>query len=105
MFFYWKVDPRSFTDEQHSILRRFAKAFGQAYTRFLDLQKAEAQAKEAQIEAGLERVRSRAMAMQSSEELNVLIGTVFTELTKLDLVLTRCAIWTFDREGGTIWWM
>jgi hypothetical protein len=28
------------------------------------------------------------MAMQTSEELNELIGTVFTELTKLDLVLT-----------------
>ena len=101
-----KFDIKNFTDEQHAILRRFANAFGQAYTRFLDLQKAEAQAREAQIEAGLERVRSRAMAMQNSDELKELIGTVFTELTKLDIVLTRCLIMIYDpRSNDSIWWM
>jgi hypothetical protein len=92
--------------EETDILIRFAKVFDQTYTRFLDLQKAEAQAREAQIEAGLERVRSRAMAMQTSEELNELIGTVFTELTKLDLVLTRCVILIYEgAEKGVRWWM
>ena len=101
-----KFDTKTFTDEQHAILRRFANAFGQAYTRFLDLQKAEAQAREAQIEAGLERVRSRAMAMQSSEQLRELIGTVFTELTKLDIVLTRCLIMIYDpKSNDSVWWM
>jgi signal transduction histidine kinase len=88
------------------LLERFARVFNQTYTRFLDLQKAEAQAREAKIEAGLERVRSRAMAMQTSEELNALIGTVFTELTKLDLVLTRCVIMTYDQKTNDArWWM
>ncbi len=101
-----KFDIKNFTDEQHAILRRFANAFGQAYTRFLDLQKAEAQAREAQIEASLERVRSRAMAMQNSDELKELIGTVFTELTKLDIVLTRCLIMIYDpRSNDSVWWM
>ncbi len=90
----------------NNVLHRFAKVFEQTYTRFLDLQKAEAQAREAQIEAGLERVRSRAMAMKSSEELAPLIGTVFTELTKLDLAVTRCVIWIFHAEiRGATWWM
>ena len=94
------------SDENANILQRFAKVFEQTYTRFLDLQKAEAQAKEAQIEASLERVRSRAMAMQSSDELKELIGTVFTELTKLDLVLTRCVILIYEgNEKGVRWWM
>ncbi len=57
------------TDEQADILQRFANVFEQTYTRFLDLQKAEAQAREAQIEAALERLRSRTMAMQRSTEL------------------------------------
>ncbi|HVT85000.1 MAG TPA: hypothetical protein VHD35_07340, partial [Chitinophagaceae bacterium] len=97
---------RKFTETENAILKRFAKVFEQTYTRFLDLQKAEAQAREAQIEIGLERVRSRAMAMQSSEELNALIGTVFTELTKLDLVLTRCIIWVFESATNAArWWM
>ncbi|TMI86399.1 MAG: hypothetical protein E6H08_21150, partial [Bacteroidetes bacterium] len=92
--------------EEEKILVRFAKVFEQAYTRFLDLQKAEAQAREAQIEASLERVRSRAMAMQNSDELKELIGTVFTELTKLDIVLTRCLIMIYDPgSNDSIWWM
>ncbi len=58
-----------YTDEENNMLMRFGKVFQQTYTRFLDLQKAEAQAREAQIEAALERVRSRTMAMQKSDEL------------------------------------
>jgi signal transduction histidine kinase len=96
----------AYTDSEKAILKRFAEVFHQCYTRFLDLQKAEAQAREAQIEVGLERVRSRAMAMQSSEELKVLIATVFNELTKLDLVLTRCIIWVFEPSTKAArWWM
>src|SRR6185295_16803693 len=35
-----------------------------------------------------------------------LIGTVFTELTKLDLVLTRCVILIYEgSEKGVRWWM
>ncbi len=95
-----------YTDEENKILMRFGKVFQQTYTRFLDLQKAEAQAREAQIEIALERVRSRAMAMHSSDELKALIGTVFTELTKLDLALTRCIIWVFEQHTHAArWWM
>jgi len=94
------------SEENQNIISRFATVFNQTYTRFLDLQKAVAQAREAQIEAGLERVRANAMAMQSSEELKTLIGTVFTELTKLDLALTRCIIWVFEpTTNATRWWM
>jgi signal transduction histidine kinase len=92
--------------EGWDIFKRFGKVFEQTYTRFLDLQKAEVQAREAQIELGLERVRARAMAMQRSEELKELIGTVFTELTKLELVMARCLIMIFDpKTKGSTWWM
>src|SRR5215203_1174407 len=101
-----RYDAIPFTDEENAIFKRFANVFEQAYTRFLDLQKAEAQAREGQIEASLERVRSRAMAMQNSDELKELIGTVFTELTKLDIVLTRCLIMIYDpRSNDSVWWM
>ena len=52
------------SQETIQLLERFAGVFDLTYTRFLDLQKAEAQAREAQIEVALERVRARAMAMQ-----------------------------------------
>ncbi|HEV7779716.1 MAG TPA: tetratricopeptide repeat protein, partial [Chitinophagaceae bacterium] len=88
------------------LYERFAAVFDQTYTRFLDLQKAEAQSRESQIELGLERVRARAMAMQTSDELKGLIGTVFTELTKLDLVLTRSVIMIYnDETNSSKWWM
>ncbi len=91
--------------EAHSIFKRFAKVFEQTYTRFLDLKQAEKQAREAQIELGLERVRARAMAMHNSDELKELIGIVFTELTKLDLVLARCVIMIYRIGGDAEWWM
>jgi signal transduction histidine kinase len=69
-----------FSDEENAILKRFAKVFEQSYTRFLDLQKAETQAREAQIEAALERVRSRSMGMQRSDELRDVIQVIFEQM-------------------------
>ena len=74
-----------FSDEENQIFRRFAKVFEQSYTRFLDLQKAEAQAREAQIEAALERVRSSSMAMHKSEELHHVINIVAEQITGLGI--------------------
>jgi DNA-directed RNA polymerase subunit N (RpoN/RPB10) len=83
------------------VFKRFAKVFEQTYTRFLDLQKAEAQAREAEIELGLERVRARAMAMQNSGELSDLVDTLFKELTKLDFGLNWCIINIIDEPSLT----
>ena len=59
-----------------------------------------------EIEASLEKVRARAMAMQSSSELADLIGMIYTELTRLDINLDRCFIMLFDETSGdAIWWM
>jgi len=74
---------RTLTEYEKEVLNRFAKVFEQTYTRFLDLQKAEAQAREAQIEAALERVRSRTMAMQNSNELQETAAVLFEEFKKL----------------------
>jgi signal transduction histidine kinase len=71
------------TEEQHKIVARMAKVFEQTYTRFLDLQKAEAQAREAQIQLSLERVRARAMAMHKSEELSEVATALYKELRSL----------------------
>jgi hypothetical protein len=78
--------------EAHDVFKRFAKVFEQTYTRFLDLQKAEAQAREAQIEAALERVRSKAMSMHSSEDLNATIGAFYRELEQFSITPRRCGV-------------
>ena len=89
--------------EFHDVFKRFAAVFEQTYTRFLDLQKAEAQARESQIELALERVRARAMAMQTSGELAELVDTLFKELTKLDFTLSMCIINIIENLIVDIW--
>jgi len=91
--------------ESHDIFKRFAKVFEQSYTRFLDLQKAEAQAREAQIEAALERVRAKAMAMHKSDDLNGAVAIMFEEFQKLNLDVLRCGIGVLNKDArtGTVW--
>jgi signal transduction histidine kinase len=63
------------------------------------------QAREVQIEAALERVRSKAMAMNKTEDLNPAVAIVFEELEKLDLGVLRCGITILDKEKrtGDVW--
>jgi len=106
--------PSALSDEKAIILQRFAKVFEQTFTRFLDLQKAEAQAKEAQIETALERVRSRTLAMQKSDELAETAAVLFKQLILLGIEPNRLYIgivkddnahiefWVTDEDGSKV---
>ncbi len=85
-------------DENLAIARRFIEAFAFAYTRFLDIKKAEAQAREAQIEAALERVRAGTMAMHNSSELADAAGVLFHQLVVLGIIPKRCFIGIIDKD-------
>jgi signal transduction histidine kinase len=87
-----------YSDADNAILMRFGKAFEQTYTRFIDLQKAEAQARESQIEAALERVRSHAMAMHNSNDLAATANLVFVELKKLSVQQIRSGVGLIDKQ-------
>ncbi len=80
------------------IFKRFAKVFEQTYTRFLDLQRAEEQTREAKIEASLERVRAKAMAMHSSADLAETIKVFYQELGSLSVTPRRCGLGLVDKE-------
>lgn len=95
---------KKFTDDENEILKRFGNVFEQSYIRFLDLQRAESQAKEAQIEAALERVRSKSMAMYTSADLSAVVFEMFIELIKLDAQLDRCIIMIVDPKTLDINW-
>ena len=69
--------------EAHDIFVRFARVFEQTYTRFLDLQNAEARARDAEIEAALEKVRSSTMAMQKSKDLGQVASAMFQQMRLL----------------------
>ena len=94
-----------FSDEVNDIIQRFGRVFQQSYTRYLDVQKAEAQGRESQIEVSLERVRSKAMAMHKSEDLTAAVAVVFDELDKLDQGMSRCGIGILNKEkrSADVW--
>jgi signal transduction histidine kinase len=100
-----RYDGILYQDDENEIVRRFFKVFEQSYTRFLDLQKAEAQAREANIEAALERVRARAMAMNKSEELAETSSVLFEQIGELGLIASRAGFATFHDDGrfSRIW--
>ena len=92
--------------EDHAICKRFAKVFEQTYTRFLDLQKAEAQTKEAKIEAALEKIRSRSLGMHQSVEIKEVVSVLFKKLKELDLVFDGGAaihLFTEGSKNAIIW--
>ena len=93
---------KRFTEKDNDILTRFGKVFEQSYIRFLDLQKAEAQAQEAQKQASLERVRGEISSMRSSEDLQQIIPVIWRELTVLGIPFFRCGVCILDDDNATI---
>ena len=79
------------TENQIHLFKRFRNVFELAYRRFIDIQKAEAQAKEARIETALERVRAVAMSMKKSEDLFDVCKVMYEELTALNFTNIRNA--------------
>ena len=80
------------TPEIKIILKKMAGAFDLAYKRFEDLQRAEAQAREAEVDASLERVRAKGMAMHSTDDIESATAVVFNELSRLGIQMERCGI-------------
>lgn len=91
-----------FSKEENEIFRRFANVFDQAYTRFLDLQKAEEQARESEIQLSLERVRARSISMQQSDELHDVLSLLFDQFYLLGIEPVNVFLSLFSREDRTL---
>jgi len=88
-------------EEFLGILKRFRNVFDLSYRRYKDISLAEAHAKEAQIEASLERVRAKAMSMHSSDDLSVAVNVFFKELKTLGVTPMRCGVGEMHRITRT----
>lgn len=88
------------SDEEIKLFKRFRNVFELAYRRFLDIEKALAQAREVKIELALERVRARTIAMQKSDELKEVIKIVFQQLTHLKINLDHAGFVVDYKPGG-----
>ena len=82
-----------------AIARRVTETFDFAYKRFLDLQEKERRAQEAEVEAALERIRSQALAMETTADLPSVSAALFRELAKLDYDLWNNSIAVVDQDN------
>lgn len=89
---------RKSTKEEKYVLSRIAKVFEGAYIRFLDLQKHEAQLRDAQIEVALERVRASAQSMQKSSDYTDVIKTSLEQMLVLGIPALEVTINTGSRD-------
>ena len=92
----------SITEEKLNLLKRFRNVFDFAYRRYMDVSQAEAQAREAKIEASLERVRSRSLAMHSSDELVDASSVLFNELKLLNIETIRTGVGIVNELNETV---
>jgi hypothetical protein len=91
-------------EEEIELFKRFRNVFELAYRRYLDIEKAEAQAREANIEAALEKVRSKANAMHRSEGLRDVIKEVHSQLRHLEFRFDSADFLTdYTDKGYNIW--
>jgi len=98
-----RFNDQKFTSKDFHVQQRFAKVFDQTYTRFLDLQKAEAQTRESEIQLALERVRARTMAMQHSDELAEASMVLDQQIRSLGIRTRGCAFHIYGEHDSTEW--
>jgi signal transduction histidine kinase/DNA-binding response OmpR family regulator len=93
------VDPLS--EDQTAIAKRFVDLFAFAYSRFKELDAKEHANRELAIEAALERVRSRALGMEGTDELSEVAGTIYEEIDGLGMEPMSASIYIRDDGRGT----
>ena len=86
------------TDEECNIMIRFSQVFGLIYTRFLDLQKAEAQARDVKKQSSLDRVRGQIASMRSTTDLQSITPLIWNELKTLGVPFIRCGVFIIDEK-------
>ena len=87
---------KELSSETAKIFVRFAGVFGQTYRRYLDLLKAEAQAREAIRQAALDRIRGEIASMRTAEDLNRITPIIWRELKTLEVPFIRCGVFIVD---------
>jgi hypothetical protein len=93
-------------EDELKIYRRFTSVLSLTYRRYQDLKEAEAQAREAQVEAALERVRGKTMAMHKSEQLAETAKVLFEQFDMLGKIPDRISIGIIKEDQRTIeWWV
>jgi len=91
-----------FSPENSSIFKKFAHVFSQTYRRYLDLQKAEAQAREAVKQSSLDRVRGQIASMRTVDDLQRITPVIWRELNSLDVPFIRCGVFIVEEGKSNV---
>ena len=100
--FTWLSEP--LTESEVDEFKRFAEVWSFAYDRFLDLQSKEQRARDAEIEAALERVRARSLGMQESVEIVGVSTTFYDEFQRLGFGLHRVNLEVVENDETLYSW-
>ncbi len=93
------VTSRPLTEEECTIMIQFARVFGLIYTRFIDMQKAEAQTRDALRQNSLDRVRAEIASMRNADDLEHITPLIWRELVTLGVPFFRCGIFIVDEKS------
>jgi signal transduction histidine kinase len=96
VLFAVSLEPLS--EENFDIIERFGKVFDQSYTRFKDIQQAEAREMEAIRQASLDRVRAEIASMRTAKDLERITPLIWKELNTLSVPFIRCGVFIMDED-------
>ncbi|MBD0286365.1 MAG: GHKL domain-containing protein [Flavisolibacter sp.] len=82
--------------QARELQKRAALVFELAYTRFLDLQRAEAQAQVSKRQASLDRIRAEIASMRTTSDLQRITPLIWNELTTLGIPFSRSGVFIID---------
>uniref|UniRef100_UPI0035940130 sensor histidine kinase n=1 Tax=Aquiflexum sp. TaxID=1872584 RepID=UPI0035940130 len=90
--------PGEISSESWELLKRATAVFSFAYTRFRDLQMAQASARTAMRQASLDRVRADISSMRNADDLDRITPLIFKELTVLGVPFIRCGVFIIQEK-------
>jgi hypothetical protein len=90
--------PGEISSESWELLKRATAVFSFAYTRFRDLQMAQASARTAMRQASLDRVRADISSMRHADDLDRITPLIFKELTVLGVPFIRCGVFIIQEK-------
>jgi signal transduction histidine kinase len=90
--------PGEISKESWDLLKRATAVFSFPYTRFQDLQKAEASAIAAMRQASLDRIRADISSMRHADDLDRITPLIFKELTVLGVPFIRCGVFIIHEK-------
>src|SRR5204862_2161259 len=91
-----------YNDDEIKILRRFASIIDLTFRRYMDLQKSEANTRDAVKQAALDRIRADIASMRTISDLDRITPLIWNELTILGLPFIRCGVFLMDQAQQLI---